>query len=159
MKSASSKRAHGMMGAEPHRGVDGIDRANALIERVHRLVDHRQQDAVDHESREVLRHRDGLAERLDELPGAAEGHVLGGDAADHLDELHHRHRVHEVQADEALRPVGGGGKPRDGDRRGVGGDDGVRLEERTERHEDLALDRLVLGRGLDHEIGVGRRPA
>jgi hypothetical protein len=32
--------------------------------------------------------------------------VLGGDAADQLDELHHRHRVHEVDADEALGPVG-----------------------------------------------------
>ena len=47
-------------------------------------------------------------------------------------------------------------QPRDRDRRGVGGNDGVRLEERTQRHEDLALHRLVLGGGLDHQIGVAQ---
>ena len=61
----------------------------------------------------------------------------------------------KCKPDEALRAVGGGGEPGDGDRRGVGGDDGVGLEERTKRHEDLALHRLVLGRRLDHQIGVG----
>ncbi|WP_264830021.1 hypothetical protein, partial [Klebsiella aerogenes] len=69
---------------------------------VDRLVDHRQQDAVDDEGREVLRHRRGLAELGDEALGRLVGRVLGRDAADQLHELHRRHRVHEVDADEAL---------------------------------------------------------
>jgi 3-hydroxyacyl-CoA dehydrogenase len=36
------ERAHGVVGAEPHGGVDRLDRADALIERIDRLVDHRQ---------------------------------------------------------------------------------------------------------------------
>ena len=62
MKSASSQRPHRMVGAEPHRLVDRLDRAHAFLERVDRLVDHRQQDAVDDERREVLRHGGRLAE-------------------------------------------------------------------------------------------------
>ncbi len=45
------------------RGVDGVDRADALVQRVDRLVDHRQQDAVDDEGREIFGRRDGLAQR------------------------------------------------------------------------------------------------
>src|SRR6185503_6561988 len=47
------ERSHRMVGAEPHRRVDRLDRADALIERVDGLVDHRQQDAVDDEGGEI----------------------------------------------------------------------------------------------------------
>ncbi len=143
-----------MMRAEPHRLVDGLDIADALIERVDRLVDHRQQNAVDDEGGEILRHRDLLAELGDELLGRFEGGVIGGDAADHLDQFHQRHRIHEMDADEALRPVGRGGQPGNRDRGGVGADDGGRLERRTQRGEDLALDVFLLGRRLDHQIAI-----
>ena len=63
------ERAHRVVRAELHRGVDRLDGADALVERVDRLVDHRQQDAVDDEGREILGDRDGLAELLDELRG------------------------------------------------------------------------------------------
>ena len=48
------KRSHGMVGAQPHSGIDGIHIAHAFIERIDRFVDHRQQDAVDDEGREVF---------------------------------------------------------------------------------------------------------
>ena len=80
----------------------------------------------------------------DEGLGRLEGVVLGGDAADQLDELHARHRVHEMNADEALGIGGDGGEPGDRDRRGVGGDDRLRFQERAQVGEDLALDVLVL---------------
>ena len=43
------QRPHRMIGAQPHGGVDRVDIADAFIERIDRLVDHRQQDAVDDE--------------------------------------------------------------------------------------------------------------
>ena len=46
--------------------VDRLDIADAFVERVDRLVDHRQQDAVDDEGREIFRDRDLLAELGDE---------------------------------------------------------------------------------------------
>ena len=36
------ERPHRVVGAEPHGGVDRLDIADAFIERVNRLVDHRQ---------------------------------------------------------------------------------------------------------------------
>src|SRR4029434_483204 len=48
------ERAHLRVGADLNAGVDRLDVADALVERIDRLVDHRQQDAVDDEGREVL---------------------------------------------------------------------------------------------------------
>ena len=95
-----------MVGAEPHGGVDRFDVPDPLIERVDRLVDHRQQDAVHDERREVLRHRDGLAELGDKGLARLERRIVGGNAADQFDQLHQRHRIHKMNPDEALRPVG-----------------------------------------------------
>ena len=76
--------------------------ADALVERVDRLVDHRQQDAVDDEGGEILRDRRWSCRACStKALRGLEGRVVGGDAADQLDQLHHRHRVHEVHADEA----------------------------------------------------------
>src|SRR5205823_7281707 len=40
------ERPHRMVGAKLHRRIDRRDRSDALIKRVDRLVDHRQQNAV-----------------------------------------------------------------------------------------------------------------
>ena len=149
------ERPHRMVRAEPHRGVDRLDRADAFVQRVDRLVDHRQQDAVDDEGRKILRHRYLLAELVDERLCGLEGRVLGRDAADQFDQLHHRHRIHEMNADEFLRPVGRRREPRDRDRRRVGADDRVRLEHGTDLGQRLALDVLAFGHRLDHQIAVG----
>ena len=43
-------------------------------------------------------------------------------------------------------------KPRDRDRRRIGGDDRFRLQRGAQIGEDLALDVFLLGRGLDHDV-------
>jgi hypothetical protein len=48
--------------------------------------------------------------------GGLNGRVVGLQAADHLDQRHHRHRVEEVHADEALRVLRRRGELRDRDR-------------------------------------------
>ena len=60
-----------------------------------------------------------------------------------------------MDADEALRPVGRGGEPRDRDRRRVGPDDCVGFEYRADTREDGALGILLLGRRFDDEIAIG----
>ncbi len=65
-----------------------------------------------------------LAGALHKVDGGIKGVVIGRDPANDFDKLHHRRRVHEMKADKTFRPVGGGGKPRYGDRRGVGRDHG-----------------------------------
>jgi len=85
MKSASSSGPIGW--CAPSFIADRcLDVADALIQRVDRLVDHRQQDTVDDEGREILGYRDLLAELGDEGLGRVEGLVIGGDAADQLDQ-------------------------------------------------------------------------
>ena len=150
------ERPHRVVRAEPHGGVDRFDVAHPFIERVDRLVDHRQQNSVDDERGEILRHGDGLAELCHVLLGRVERRVIGGDAADELDQLHERHRIHEMDADEALRPVGRGGEPRDRDRRRIAADDGVGLEQRADAGEDRALDLFLLGRCLNDEIAIAQ---
>ena len=59
---AEFQRSHGMVGSQPHRGVDGVHGADTLIEGVDGLVDHGRQDAVDDEGWEVLGVGGGLAE-------------------------------------------------------------------------------------------------
>ena len=60
-----------------------------------------------------------------------------------------------MNADEALGMGGDRGEPGDRDRRRVGGDDRLGLEEGAQVGEDLALDVLVLRRRLDHEVAIG----
>ena len=95
-----------------------------------------------------------LPSRGDQVFRRLVGHVLGGNAADQLDELHLGRRIHEVDADEPLRPIGRRGQTRDRDRRGVGGEQRLRLEVRAHHREDAALDLLVLGSRLDHQVAV-----
>ncbi len=111
-----------MVGAELHRGVDGLDIRNPFIEGVNGLIDHRQQNAVDDEGREVFGIGGRLPGALHKIDGGIESIVIGRDPANDFDKLHHRRRVHEVQADKAFRPVGRCGKAGNGDRRSVGRD-------------------------------------
>src|SRR4029079_8903157 len=90
-----------------------------------------------------------------EFLGRLERGVGRGDAADQLDQFHQRNRIHEVNADELLRPVGRGGKPRDRNRRGVARDQSFWLQRRAKLGEYLALDVFLLGRRLDHQIAIG----
>ena len=142
-----------MVGAELHRGVDGGDGADAFVEGVDRLVDHRHEHAVDDEGGEILGVGGGFAERLGKGDGGVVGRRIGGDAPDDLHEIHQRHRVHEVQADESLRAIRGRRQPGDRDRGGVRREQGVGAEIRREAGEDGLLDRLVLGRRLDRQVG------
>ena len=89
---------------------------------------------------------------------------LVDEAADDLDELHHRRRVEEVEADRALRDAEARAELGDRERRGVRADERVRAEHLEERHEDVELELHVLGDRLDHDVGaragvagVGRR--
>ena len=128
--------------------------ADAFIERVDRLVDHRQQDAVDDEGREILGHGDGLAELADEfldrlkvwssvaMPRMSSTSSISGTGFMKWMPMNCSGRSVEaasrvIEIDEVLVPRIASG-----------------LEKRAELGEDLALDLLVLDRRLDHEVAV-----
>jgi len=145
---------HRMIGAQAHRRIDRLDGADAFVKRVDRFVDHRQQDTVDDKGRKIFGDGDSLAKPAAKFLRRLKSFVLGGDAANKLDELHARHRIHEMNADEAFRPAGNRGEACDRDRRGVGGDDRLRIGDAGHFGQDRAFDLFVLGGGLDNQIGV-----
>ena len=89
--------------------------------------------------------------------GAGERVVFRCDAADQLDQPHHRHRVHEVHAHELARPIGHRRKSCDGDRRSVGCKQHIRWQANAHLLEDIAFYRLVLRCCLNNEVAIGER--
>ena len=86
----------------------------------------------------------------------AERALGGGERRDQLDELLHRGRVEEVDADDLVGPRGGDRQLHQRDGGGVGGEDRVRAgHDLVEHLEDLGLHLLVLDDGLDHQVTVG----
>ena len=138
-----------MREAELRDRVDRLRLGHALVQRVGGLVDERHQDPVGDEAGKVAR----LGRRLPELdrePGDRLRRLVRGlEAADHLDELQHRHRVEEVHADHAVGAGGDGGERGDRDRRRVRSEDRRRRQHRVRAPEDLLLHARVLDDRLD----------
>src|SRR3546814_10976262 len=65
--------------------------------------------------------------------------VARGDRSDHLDEAHHRRRVEEVDATDAVGALGDHRQLDDRERGGVGGEDGVVAHGGVGRAEQLVL--------------------
>ena len=143
-----------MVRAEHHGLVDILDRGNAGLDQADGLVDHRDQDLVDDEARSLSDLDRLLADLLGEVVDEVEGLLRGVGAADDLNELHAGHGVEEVHADdgvlEAEAHLG------DGQRRGVGREDGALLAHLVELAEELTLGVHVLRHALDDEVGVRR---
>ena len=151
------QRPHRVVRPELERVINARHRANALIKRINRLVDHRHQNAVHDEGGEVFGAGCGFAEPFHNSGQRFIGFLIGGDAANKLDQLHDRHGVHEVEPHEAFGPIGGRSQPCDGNRRGVGGQDRIFAQMRCKACKNLLLDRLFLGRGLDDQITGANR--
>lgn len=150
------ERAHGQTAAEPHRRVDVL--AGGVLRLVHRggLVEVAEQQPVGDESGAVA-DRDGLLAELDRQIGdRGDGLRCGQHRRDHLDQLHRRGRVEEVQTQDALGTRGVGGETGDGEGVGAGREDRLRADDVVEGAEDLVLDLVRLRRHLDDQVGVGR---
>ena len=115
------QRPHRMVHAELHDRVDRLRRRDAFVDGVDRLVDHRHQHAIGDEAREIAHFDRRLSHLLGQLARELVGLLRRRDAADDLDQLHDRHRIHEVHADDALRPPRGRAEHRNRDRRRVAG--------------------------------------
>ena len=74
--------------------------------------------------------------------------------ADHLDQLHQRHGIEEVQAAEAIRTLRRRGELGDAQRRGVGDDDRVGPHDGFDRLVDRALLVEVLDDRFDDDVAV-----
>jgi hypothetical protein len=139
-----------------HGDVDRANRTDTFIERVNSFVDHWQEDSVDDKGWKILCGGCGLAKLFGESLNLKVGRCLGRNTTNQLDQLHHRDRIHEVHAHESARPVGDGSQSGYGNRRGIGADQRLRLQDRAKRLENFPLQLLVLARRLDHQVAIAK---
>jgi len=127
-------------------------RGNTLLQNANAFVAIGDQDLVDHKAGGLIDHHGGLADLQGQ--GLDLLHQLSGGiaAGDDFHQLHGGHGVEEVHTHQVmLQTVGHLG---DGQRRGVGGKDGLFLADRIQLAQQLLLGGHVLSDALDDQIGV-----
>ena len=145
--------AHGMVAAQLHSNIDIFRGGNAFLQNANALVAVGDQDLIDHKAGGLVDHHGGLADLHRQVLDIV--HQVGGGVAagDDLHQLHGGHGVEEVHTDQvmlqALAHLG------DGQRGGVGGEDGLVLADGVQLAQQFLLDGHVLGHALDDQIGIG----
>ena len=145
--------AQGHPVAEAHRRVDVFGGGHSFHDGVHGLVDEGQDHAGGHVTRRLEDLDRGLAEEAHERHRVPERLVGRAQAAHDLDQGDGGAGAHEVQAQDAVRPL----RPRrdlaHGEGRGVGGEDVLRRADAVELLEDGGLELEVVGHRLHHDLG------
>ena len=141
-----------MVGAQLHSLVDILHRGNAGLNQADGLVDHGDQDLVDHEAGSLSNLNGILADLLRQLVDDVEGLLSGVGTADDLHKLHAGNGIEEVHADdgvlEAVAHLG------DRQRGGVGSEDGLGLAQFVQLAEQLLFGGHIFLDALDDQIGV-----
>ena len=146
---SQSQGAHLVVRTVHHSGVDVFLGSDAVLQNDDSLVDHGEQDAVDHEAGSLADLDGVLAQVLGAAIDSLEGLVVGTGAADDLDQLHSGSGVEEVHAQNLLRTLGSGSNGGDGDGRGVGSQDGLGLADLVQFLEDaLTATRAAVEEGI-----------
>jgi hypothetical protein len=120
------------------------------------VVEVAEQQGVGDEAGLVPADHRALAEGGDQRLDVLEDLGLGDHRADDLDQVLHRRRVEEVDADDATGARVGRGDLGDAQRGGVGGQDGVVGDDPVELGEDRLLDLQRLHDRLDDDVGPGQ---
>ncbi len=120
------------------------------------LVDHRHENPIGHESRIVVHLHGRLAECLRQRHDALRGLITCGEATNHFYQLHDRHRIHEVHADHEVGTLGLGSDLGNGDRTGIGGENGARRSQTIKVLEDAEFEIGAFGGRLHHQVGIRR---
>ncbi len=153
--------------APEHEGAVDLGDRHALGDEEGGFVQVGAEDAARVETDAVVDDDDGLALPLAERHG---GRHRGGRTRRGADDLEQRHFVHRAEImhpHDVLGAAGAGGDLRDGQRRGVRGEDGVGAGNRLDLGEHATLEGEVFEDRLDDDVGArearvvgrGRDPA
>ena len=141
-----------MVGTQLHSGVDACDIGNALHLDEGSLIDHGDQDTVDHKACSLVDLNRVLADGHGDLLDLLNGLCGGVAAGDDLDQLHAVSGVEEVHTDQrtaqALADLG------DGQRGGVGSEDALGLADLIQLAESGLLDLHILKSSLNDQVAV-----
>ena len=135
------------------RTVDQLYR-HSLVKQVPRLVEVRTQQPVHEESRLIRHHDRGLSEPDRELESRGESRVPRQFPPYHFDEWHLVHGVEEVQPHDSLRAFETGGHRGDRQRRSIGREHGLGVEDVFQVTENLLLHYHSLYYRFDSEIDL-----
>ncbi len=100
------ERPHGIAAAELHSVVDVLDRSHTLFVGADSVEQIRHQQPVHDESGFVAGAQGHFADLLSELVRGVVDVAGRGNRPHDFHQLHQRHGIKEVQADEALRALG-----------------------------------------------------
>jgi len=120
------------------------------------VVEIGEQQCVDDETSAITRDHGDLADAVDEGPSLLDDLVVTANGRHHLDQLHDRWGVEEVQADDSLGTIGGHGAVDDRQGRRGGRQNGVWPHDIGQPAEHVPLDIQVLGNRLDDKVAVGQ---
>ncbi|KFF32578.1 hypothetical protein G039_0334180 [Pseudomonas aeruginosa VRFPA01] len=152
------ERPHAEPGALAQDFVDRRHGRHVFAEHAQRLGAEGPSGMVDDETGAIAgAHRlvaQGRHQRAQPLgdPGA------GGEAVDHLDQAHQRHRVEEMQAGDPSGITAGRGDGGDRQRRGVAGENRLVVEHLFQLAEQRLLGAQVLDNRLDHQLAGAEDP-
>ena len=137
-------------------GGHAVDFGGArAIEQERRLVAPVVEDAVEHEARRIRRRERQLAGGAEHAAQVIDEPRPGSRPVDHLDRGIAPRRREKMRHRRALGPPHVGEDSRGGQRARVRRDDGCGGNAGLDRGEDPALEREILGRGLDHPVAIG----
>src|SRR6202167_5295374 len=143
-----------MAASELHRIIYVFDGADAFFQRAHSIEQIRHEQTVDDETGAIGGAHERLAETCGERDGGFIYFRVGCDGADYFHQLHDRHRIEKVHAQETVRTLRKHGHFGDGERRSVAGENGVFGTNFIERGPELALRGQLLDDRFDYQIGI-----
>ena len=145
-----------MPAAEFHRLVEIDNRGHAFLERAHGIEQIRHQQPIHDKPGAVAGAHRGLPHASREGQCIRVNLLVRGDGANHLHQLHDRHRIEKMQPDKTVWPPRGHRHLGDGKRRGITRINRRRRAKRIERAKQLFLRRQLLDDRFDNQIALAK---
>src|SRR5205807_106159 len=98
---------HWMVHSQLEDSIDTLTRRNAFVKGENRFINHRHQDAIRNKTRRIVTVQRRLSKFVSEPANLFISFIGGSKATDYFDQLHDWNRIHEVQANDFIRPARG----------------------------------------------------
>lgn len=149
-----SKWTHGVSRAQLHGDIDIRNTGILAVNHRHGLRQEGNQKSVDNEAGSILATDGNLSDLLAESKHAIEHRVAGVGGADDFDQLHDLHRVEEMKSNELLRATRSNSHVGDGQRRSVGSEDGIVVNNLAKVLVEIDLDLFNFNDRFNDQVTV-----
>src|SRR6266568_3273401 len=155
---------HGVARPQHHAQVDILFGREVLLQHANRIEHVWHEQVTDDKASAILAHNHALSQALAHRMDGLERLIGGGDRTHELDQLHGRHRIEEVHAQHAVRPLCGCRQLNDGNRTRIARQDRLWWADLIELCKQLLLEVEVLDGCFNHQVTISevfqpRRPS